>query len=46
MLEKILEEIEQEKRKHWDPSECLDTDKLIGYPTESSSHYAQPCACG
>ena len=31
MLEKILEEIEEEKLKHWDPSERLDTDKLIGW---------------
>lgn len=31
MIEKILEEIEQEKRKHWDASERLDTDKLIGW---------------
>ena len=29
-LEKILEEINQEKLKHWDSSERLDTDKLIG----------------
>ena len=29
-LEKILEEIKQEKLKHWDSSECLETDKLIG----------------
>lgn len=29
-LEKILEEISQEKLKHWDSSERLDTDKLIG----------------
>lgn len=31
MLEKILEEIEAEKLKHWDPSESLDTDKIIGW---------------
>ena len=31
MLKKILEEIEEEKLKHWDPSERLDTDKLIGW---------------
>lgn len=30
-LEKILEEINQEKLKHWDSSERLDTDKLIGW---------------
>lgn len=30
-LEKILEEIEQEKLKHWDSSERLETDKLIGW---------------
>ena len=30
-LEKILEEIKQEKLKHWDSSECLETDKLIGW---------------
>lgn len=28
-LEKILEEINQEKMKHWDSSERLETDKLI-----------------
>lgn len=28
-LEKILEEINQEKLKHWDPSERLEADKLI-----------------
>ena len=27
-LEKILEEIDQEKLKHWDSSERLETDKL------------------
>lgn len=30
-LEKILEEIEQEKLKHWDSSERLETDKLMGW---------------
>lgn len=30
-LEKILEEVNQEKLKHWDSSEQLDTDKLIGW---------------
>ena len=30
-LEKILEEIKQEKLKHWDSSERLETDKLIGW---------------
>lgn len=30
-LEKILEEINQEKLKHWDPSERLESDKLIGW---------------
>lgn len=30
-LEKILEEIEQEKLKHWDSSERLERDKLIGW---------------
>lgn len=30
-LEKILEEIKQEKFKHWDSSERLATDKLIGW---------------
>lgn len=30
-LEKILEEINQEKLKHWDSSERLDTDKIIGW---------------
>lgn len=30
-LEKILEEINQEKLKHWDSSERLETDKLIGW---------------
>ena len=30
-LEKILEEISQEKLKHWDSSKRLDTDKLIGW---------------
>ncbi|GLG06148.1 hypothetical protein ACI3DN_12545 [Sellimonas catena] len=30
-LEKILEEIDQEKLKHWDSSERLETDKLIGW---------------
>ena len=30
-LEKILEEIKQEKLKHWDSSERLNTDKLIGW---------------
>ena len=30
-LEKILEEINQEKLKHLDSSERLDTDKLIGW---------------
>ena len=31
VLEKILEEIEQEKLKHWDSSERLETDKLMGW---------------
>lgn len=31
VLEKILEEIKQEKLKHWDSSERLETDKLIGW---------------
>lgn len=30
-LEKILEEINQEKLKHWDSSERIETDKLIGW---------------
>ncbi len=30
-LEKILEEINEEKLKHWDSSERLETDKLIGW---------------
>lgn len=30
-LKKILEEIKREKLKHWDSSERLETDKLIGW---------------
>ena len=30
-LEKILEEIKQEKLKHWDSSERLETDRIIGW---------------
>ena len=30
-LEKILEEINQEKLKQWDPSERLETDKIMGW---------------
>lgn len=30
-LEKVLEEINQEKLKHWDPSERLETDKIMGW---------------
>ena len=30
-LKKILDKIEQEKLKHWDSSERLETDKLIGW---------------